>query len=558
MSALWAFVNQSVRVVFLRDFDDFISKMSSKLEKLVDIRSKSEEIDVSHSRDFDVALKMDRLQREIEHVKKQNICLRELNRVLEQRIQCLESRCGVLEPHERSRQELKAENVICDGSVTSTCSAELLEISTKCDLFRLNEDIFVKIFSYLNTRDLFVLRQVSKRLKNLVETYLQSEKEMNIRSEFVLTENLNVLSSLYPNLKTLTIRSVNRLERQPSFVCNASFSAILYLWKDSFVGLEWLKVHDAASRFTPVDISLIGDCFTYLTALTLSCVKSKDEVVSHLFRKLVNLRSIELENVPIRGHCFADLSTVVTTVRWSTSDIDLVEDICFCSHKPNALKSFGFNSIGDQDGHRIIGVIMREMPNLQYLRLEVLFGIQYFDDLNLKELQEFELRVSEIYGSYILNEPMPNVKKLSLAVHRMCDTNLAHILSNFPEVEHLSLDFSENSRFQFSAKVVEALCNLRSLKTLVFKDASNFRDQYLLLNGRHNAVIVAIEYLTFVKKFIIELNFSRNEAFCFSILCNVEEIAQNRPNDMFYIRLLRGYRIERKFPPNMVVYFNDY
>ncbi|RWS28992.1 hypothetical protein B4U80_13662 [Leptotrombidium deliense] len=395
-------------------------------------------------------------------------------------------------------------------------------VSLPCELLSL-------ILRLLDTKDLLVWRSVSKSTQLLTDFLVRNRKHeliFNYSNEMISKEQLNFLCSYFIKIKKLSVANPN-----------IRFDDIVNVYKKKISGLSFLEIGHLTTC-TDMNIHWISYCFPNITTLVLTCVPINDESVANLFRTLPALKTVELDRVSITGKCFSELSCSVTNLNWTLhGEIEICDDISFSKNGVGRIEEFSFQVAGSQEEDRvnIASVIARDMRNIKCLRLLDMWVLNDIHQLCLStNLQELDIRVSEVFGDYGFERPIFSLRKLSFDIINLNEVNLLTFLLNFPYVEDLSLFFSIGCEVILTEDIIQALLDLRKLKTLSFEDSNYESEEYFIFeNAPEHALIRLLHLLTGVTKFTIVLGNAFTNQNYDLIESAIEKLKSERPQVLF-------------------------
>ncbi|RWS22491.1 hypothetical protein B4U80_13551 [Leptotrombidium deliense] len=485
----------------------------------------SESFQLGNNVENEIETKFESLEAEIMYLRQQNCYLKAKNKEFKRRLDLIHSSKG--------------------RKIESFTQTDGLLYGEEKNIFCLNVDLFNEIFSHLSMAELHSLRVVSKQMKYFVEIYFKSVTVLPIVMEQLTAETIQYLYTSFPRINSLTIET--RVDKDTDL----SFECFIFSLKNKFNNLKQLKLIDGSRKIS--DLRLLGNCFCEIKHLYLRTPQITDASLVVALPKFRNLQKLTICDTPIFGYCFRYIGSELNKINWDICETaENFEELSF-ARETNNIQSL---TLKGEISTQAFAVISREMPKLQ--KLKMLFDEIYdFENLNLETLEELNISSFILAENIILQNRIVSLKKLCLDIHNLNDAQLVSVLSNFPNLVYLKLTFTENTVIIFSDIVVTAFKQLKSLKKFTLMDEAFESNKYigsLNDNGLTVGLVAAVQNIENITELCLYLNFEDNDTFCFSLLCDIESIAENHSNAEFKLHFWNLPEIIFSFPPNMKVF----
>ncbi|RWS25682.1 hypothetical protein B4U80_13052 [Leptotrombidium deliense] len=419
----------------------------------------------------------------------------------------------------------------------------------------LSNEVVVRILKFVDTSDLFELRMVSRKMKQIADDLLRRQtNEIKICGYYEEFEQLEFLCDFFPNITVVTLKE-----------SHIDFKLLLNLFKQKLGKLECIRVNYWSvggefllnrSYYCNCDnVHSIGYRFENISSLEFIAVDLQDESMSRLFATLNNLQHLKIHRTRVNGKCFKDICSSILSIDWYIDLYVKLNDSLVFNGKLNGLQSFSFQSqkVTETEGRKIMGLVISEMKNLKRLRIVINSQSLYsFDGLNLLHLRELNLNVNSLNNNsevWILREKILSLEKLNLTVSKINDDILVSFLDNFPNVK--ILEFSVQNLNEFSSNVVNAITALHNLKVVKLSDWNYSTKNYTAMNKKRNSLIELVESLPQVKEFSFVIGSWLFDDFSTTFIDSIEEIALKRSHQQFHI-ILRGVGFNGRDVPSNV------
>ncbi|RWS23887.1 hypothetical protein B4U80_13297 [Leptotrombidium deliense] len=347
----------------------------------------------------------------------------------------------------------------------------------KLPLFRINQDSFNEIVSYLTEEELFKVREVCKKMKDMSET------AMKTRSKLVITREMN----------ESTVEMISRYYTEPKHlffvIGEVPISKLTTIFESQLASVDEFSVHLKSCE--ELD-SLVAKCpkikrlWLGNESERLTSVKKHYQNVCTFLKNFNNLEVISLYRVKLNAKCFESIPATV-------KDFSLVpiESDINCMLKSKALKllknleKFSF-VVREMDVSADISQLVKILNDVTTLKsLKIAVNSELSSLSELPNLEELELDVRSLAGDLTKLTNMQTLKKATLGIAKIAVKPLSQLLLNFTAVEELQLNFTHNNSTQMTNQVINALKKLRTMKRFILVDEECHIENYYISSKKY-------------------------------------------------------------------------
>ncbi|RWS30539.1 Eukaryotic initiation factor 4A-like protein [Leptotrombidium deliense] len=344
----------------------------------------------------------------------------------------------------------------------------LLNDSLELNLLTLDDNILLHIVSFLQKSDSLVLREVSKRLKDLIDHQLKlNTKELTLNKSCRSYLQLVFWTNFYENVSHLTISD-----------CKIDLFPVLYLCSKKFAKLKNLNIFSTKIG-KDRNVLLENECWPDLESLVLKSssvddyLNLTDKEIGCLLKHLPHLKHVEFNKLIIKGRCLKQIGSAVESIKYQiyVAPIDYYGMVSQIRHllgvgqnltKFNYQSKVSFTNLEDPN-IILLKQLSEKMVNLQELVFHSPSPLNYSFISGLQNLRNLAVKAERLVMSEESFVPMEYIEKLSIEISFFEDNVVSAFLSCFPNLRELR--FSQRSLTK-SIKTINAVAELRKLKTL--------------------------------------------------------------------------------------------
>ncbi|RWS21168.1 hypothetical protein B4U80_11915 [Leptotrombidium deliense] len=410
-------------------------------------------------------------------------------------------------------------------NLTVLLMENLNRLHSGCDysgphLLSLPNEVFDQITPFLCNTELLNLRAVSKRLKTVSDYALKSRK----RCLVVDPGNESKVEGLFE-----VYRDLLSLE----FCCTKRpFEELLSNCVRKLTKLKKLRIFASVSN--ELSIGLIGEIFSNIQDLSLVWLQVNDDCLNSLFVKLVQLKRVQIEGLPVSGACFASLPQNVKTIQFETSE-DVNVALMFSTMRPQ-LKCLSLTANRLENSENFLKIVSKCTPNLEEFHLRLMWALLNVHCLNLEKLQCLSLTVGEIRGNIKQISIMQQLESLFLDVVDINEMNLMAIVAQCPNVKTIGISLSRSAHINLRGNFVNTLKCLKSLQELsIYDDNYNLR-KYTVGTLNYDALVEAIIALHWISDLEIFID-SMDAIYVKSFIKAIKFIASKRNSCTFDVHI---------------------